>query len=162
MGEELIPHMNIELSTYEIKLIENYKDIFATWGLQFIISNTEITITHLPKLLLERKDLSFVKKLLLQHSFDILERRKLQNYEFLTKEFEKCNNWWQWIPLLPDIIIDAINSKSCRSAVMFGDPLSIIECEILIQKLSTCKFPFQCAHGRPSIIPLGDLSIHIQ
>lgn len=27
----------------------------------------------------------------------------------------------------------------------------------LLSQLSECKLPFQCAHGRPSIIPLLDL-----
>ena len=33
-------------------------------------------------------------------------------------------------------------------AVKFGDLLSAEECTELIKSLSTCKLPFQCAHGR--------------
>lgn len=40
---------------------------------------------------------------------------------------------------------------------MFNDPLSIADCERLIQRLSRCAFPFQCAHGRPSMAPVLDL-----
>lgn len=33
-------------------------------------------------------------------------------------------------------------------AIKFGDPLTLEECESLVQSLSQCKLPFQCAHGR--------------
>ncbi len=40
---------------------------------------------------------------------------------------------------------------------MFGDPLSKAECSELLTKLSKCRIPFQCAHGRPSFHPLISL-----
>lgn len=39
--------------------------------------------------------------------------------------------------------------QACRYAIKFGDSLSKGDCEELISKLSNCKAPFQCAHGRP-------------
>ena len=50
-----------------------------------------------------------------------------------------------------------VNSRACRSAVMFNDELTIQECEALVAKLVKCVFPFMCAHGRPSMVPLVDL-----
>ena len=43
-------------------------------------------------------------------------------------------------------------------AIKFGDPLSHDECVSLIQQLSQCKLPFQCAHGRPSLMPLLNMN----
>lgn len=46
---------------------------------------------------------------------------------------------------------------------MFNDVLSMTECEALVRRLGQCSFPFQCAHGRPSMVPLIDtrsLNIH--
>lgn len=40
---------------------------------------------------------------------------------------------------------------------MFNDALSQGQCEDLLRRLSQCSFPFQCAHGRPSMAPLIDL-----
>ena len=40
---------------------------------------------------------------------------------------------------------------------MFNDVLSKEQCEMLVRKLADCKFPFQCAHGRPSLVPLVDV-----
>ncbi|KAI8999804.1 hypothetical protein BC832DRAFT_594373 [Gaertneriomyces semiglobifer] len=57
----------------------------------------------------------------------------------------------------PKGILEILNSKACRTAIMFGDMLSKEECEQLISGLKSCKFPFQCAHGRPSMVPLLDL-----
>lgn len=39
-------------------------------------------------------------------------------------------------------------------AIKFGDPLSKFACEKLLEKLSHCDLPFQCAHGRPTLTPL--------
>lgn len=40
---------------------------------------------------------------------------------------------------------------------MFNDPLTLDECCQLLDRLVSCAFPFQCAHGRPSMVPLVDL-----
>lgn len=40
---------------------------------------------------------------------------------------------------------------------MFNDVLTVDECRSLISRLARCVFPFQCAHGRPSMIPILDL-----
>ena len=40
---------------------------------------------------------------------------------------------------------------------MFNDPLDKPQCEELVRRLAECVLPFQCAHGRPSMVPLVDL-----
>jgi DNA mismatch repair protein MLH3 len=50
-----------------------------------------------------------------------------------------------------------LNSRACRSAIMFNDELSKEQCQTLVSNLASCKFPFQCAHGRPSLVPLVNL-----
>jgi DNA mismatch repair protein MLH3 len=67
---------------------------------------------------------------------------------------EKEHGWTRKISNCPPGIIDMLNSRACRSAIMFNDPLSLEECSSLVKRLSFCAFPFQCAHGRPSVIPL--------
>ncbi|KAG9015538.1 DNA mismatch repair protein [Tulasnella sp. JGI-2019a] len=66
-----------------------------------------------------------------------------------------------WLPALkfcPAQLIDLINSKACRGAIMFNDPLTLTQCEALMSELSATVFPFQCAHGRPSMVPLTALN----
>ncbi|XP_004366048.2 hypothetical protein CAOG_01177 [Capsaspora owczarzaki ATCC 30864] len=55
---------------------------------------------------------------------------------------------------LPLTISSALASKACHGAIKFGDTLSIDQCKSLVNTLSDCTLPFQCAHGRPSIAPL--------
>ncbi|CAK7219400.1 Vacuolar protein sorting-associated protein 11 [Sporothrix curviconia] len=54
----------------------------------------------------------------------------------------------------PRGILDLVNSRACRSAIKFNDQLSHEECSDLLVRLLRCSFPFQCAHGRPSMVPL--------
>lgn len=57
----------------------------------------------------------------------------------------------------PQGLLDMLNSRACRSAIMFNDELTNEECQTLVRRLGNCAFPFQCAHGRPSMIPLVDV-----
>lgn len=67
------------------------------------------------------------------------------------------DHWHSQIKNCPQGILDLLNSRSCRSAIMFNDELTHKECLTLIGRLATCIFPFQCAHGRPSMIPVVKL-----
>ena len=60
--------------------------------------------------------------------------------------------------LAPPAVQRVLASKACRRAVMFGTELSNDQCEHILARLAECDLPFQCAHGRPSIIPLLDLA----
>ncbi|GBG31214.1 DNA mismatch repair protein Mlh3 [Hondaea fermentalgiana] len=59
--------------------------------------------------------------------------------------------------LLPPPIRNAAVVRACRGAIKFGDDLTHEQCVALVRKLSRCKFPFQCAHGRPSCVPLAGI-----
>ncbi|KAH9496180.1 hypothetical protein Btru_012215 [Bulinus truncatus] len=68
-------------------------------------------------------------------------------------------------PLLMTVDIDDLrimktfNQEFNRiGAVKFGDILSKEECQSLLSSLASCDLPFQCAHGRPSVAPLVDLT----
>lgn len=54
----------------------------------------------------------------------------------------------------PPAVWRILSSKACRKAIKFGDSLTKCQCETLVSRLSTALLPFQCAHGRPSIVPL--------
>ncbi|KAF8914223.1 hypothetical protein CPB84DRAFT_1758748 [Gymnopilus junonius] len=64
--------------------------------------------------------------------------------------------WFKAVRYCPRGLLDLINSKACRGAIMFNDPLSESQCEKLVKQLAETVFPFQCAHGRPSLVPLVD------
>jgi DNA mismatch repair protein MLH3 len=68
-----------------------------------------------------------------------------------------ATDWVQRLTSCPKGLVDMINSRACRSAIMFNDELDLEQCKQLVQKLAACAFPFMCAHGRPSTVPLVDL-----
>lgn len=72
----------------------------------------------------------------------------------LSSQSTTPSSWPSRLPTIPRPLLDILNSRACRSSIMFNDKLSRPECLSLIQKLSQCKFPFICAHGRKSCVPL--------
>lgn len=54
----------------------------------------------------------------------------------------------------PRAVLHILAFKACRRAVKFGDAMSEAEMARLLRDLSSCEFPFQCAHGRPTVYPL--------
>ncbi|XP_072479586.1 DNA mismatch repair protein Mlh3 isoform X2 [Notamacropus eugenii] len=58
---------------------------------------------------------------------------------------------------LPLTIQKVLASQACHGAIKFNDSLSLEESCRLIEALSQCQLPFQCAHGRPSMLPLADI-----
>jgi DNA mismatch repair ATPase MutL len=53
----------------------------------------------------------------------------------------------------------SMNSIACRSAIKFGDHLTTEQSESLLNELKKTKYPFSCAHGRPSVVPLCKIII---
>ena len=66
-------------------------------------------------------------------------------------------HWLSKVSDCPKGVLEMLNSRACRSAIMFNDWLSLDQCRDLVRSLARCSFPFQCAHGRPSMVPLVDL-----
>lgn len=56
---------------------------------------------------------------------------------------------------LPTCVRSILNSKACRGAVMFHTKLTRSACKCLLREGAETKFPFSCAHGRPSVAPLA-------
>ncbi|NXU54949.1 MLH3 protein, partial [Turnix velox] len=62
---------------------------------------------------------------------------------------------------LPLTFMKVLASQACHGAIKFNEHLSSEESCSLIEALSSCQLPFQCAHGRPSMMPLADTD-HLQ
>ncbi|KAF5404762.1 DNA mismatch repair protein MLH3 [Paragonimus heterotremus] len=58
---------------------------------------------------------------------------------------------------LKKIVRPFLQLRACRTAIRFGDPLDKSERRKLIDELSNCRLPFQCAHGRPTCALLAKL-----
>ena len=46
-------------------------------------------------------------------------------------------------------------SKACRSAIMVGDVLSKNKMQEVVRGLAKLESPWNCPHGRPTLIDLG-------
>lgn len=58
---------------------------------------------------------------------------------------------------IPPAVLRILNYKACRGAVMFGDRLLPSECNLIVEELKQTSLCFQCAHGRPTTVPLVNL-----
>ncbi len=54
----------------------------------------------------------------------------------------------------PDLILEKVASMSCKAAVKGNQRLSLAEMEHLIDELLTLENPYNCPHGRPTIISM--------
>ncbi|KAJ1308903.1 hypothetical protein OPQ81_004588 [Rhizoctonia solani] len=64
------------------------------------------------------------------------------------------SDWVKALRFCPSPLFELVNSRACRGAIMFNDPLDQLQSRHLIKQLGETVFPFQCAHGRPSIAPI--------
>jgi DNA mismatch repair protein MLH3 len=150
---------------------------FAHWGILYELRNLppdpssrqssaeyQILVTTLPDPIAERCIVD-TKHLLEVLRAEIWKREEtsLSTSTYKTSSsktaqpIEAQKTWLERLHDCPQGIIDMLNSRSCRSAIMFNDELTLAECETLVNKLSKCVFPFQCAHGRPSMVPIVDI-----
>ncbi|KAI8816870.1 uncharacterized protein EV422DRAFT_544343 [Fimicolochytrium jonesii] len=159
----LDPPLRVSLPSREAQAALRHAAAFTSWGIVFslpstsntaiqpsantqILSNpdapTSLMLTSLPRLIADRcaVDPGVARDLIRQHLYWLEESSG-------TGVKDRC----------PRGILEILWSKACRSAIMFGDPLSADECTALIEKLKRCKFPFQCAHGRPSMVPIAHM-----
>ena len=54
----------------------------------------------------------------------------------------------------PELILEKVASMSCKAAVKGNSALSLSEIESLIDELLTLENPYNCPHGRPTIISM--------
>lgn len=166
------------ISVTESALFRKYLGFFQTWGIYYevdtkLAGTLTVYIHSLPALIAERcrSEPNLAADLLRREIWTCEEdvRRPLGSKRSSMKHFTDmspdkpagAHPWVQQMNGCPQSILDLLNSRACRTAVMFNDPLSIEECKVLVSRLAKCAFPFQCAHGRPSMIPILDLRPHL-
>lgn len=157
--------MKLILTDQEFSFFKESSHLFRQFGIFYYLGSFRksekpfLVLTHIPELGFRKVsqstgqiDKEFAQKLLLGHAKDIMEKRSS------SLPINHALHWSVTIRNYPVAIIELFQSKACRSAIKFGDSLSPEGCYVLLQSLSKCMFPFQCAHGRPSVVPLLDLS----
>ncbi|KAF5868504.1 putative dna mismatch repair protein [Botrytis fragariae] len=149
--------ISFDISTKDSQLFRTYMNHFSYWGIIYSVSSMAaiITVQYLPPLITARL---IANPNLLLH----ILRTELYSYHGnptshppITSE----STWIERIAHIPKSILELLSSRACRTAIMFNDELGVDECRELVRRLSNCKFPFMCAHGRVSMVPLGDLEM---
>jgi DNA mismatch repair protein MutL len=59
----------------------------------------------------------------------------------------------------PDLILEKVASMSCKAAIKGNQHISRPEMETLIEELLELENPYQCPHGRPTIISMSKYEI---
>ncbi|GME65362.1 DNA mismatch repair protein [Neofusicoccum parvum] len=165
-----------EISVQEGHLLDLYAGYFADWGIVYDINRSGprhiLVVRTLPPGVSERcqADPKLVLSLLRSEAWKLAEDRTQASAAAARRANKPAaaghgsinttaepHFWLAAIGSCPQGILELLNSRACRSAIMFNDALSAAQCEELVARLAGCAFPFQCAHGRPSMVPLVDL-----
>ncbi|GFV32168.1 DNA mismatch repair protein Mlh3 [Trichonephila clavipes] len=145
------PHINIALEPEAMRLLHSYHLFLKEIGFDTYFTDEEniISVSSLPLCLFNKENNQLKKRL----------SETVMLVEKIIKEWlDSLMQTRSISSVLPKTLSAVLNSQACRGAVKFGDPLDLSQCEHLLTALSKCKLPFQCAHGRPSIAPILDIS----
>ncbi|GKZ49271.1 DNA mismatch repair protein [Aspergillus brasiliensis] len=162
-----------EIPTTEASLFGRYRDFFNSWGIGYTLEqgpkdkNVFIFVHTLPTLIAERcrTEPGLVTDLIrgeIWRREEENERSRQSHHpagfgDSCTDMTQPSSSWVNRLDGCPRGIIDLLNSRACRTAIMFNDVLDKNECQSLVRRLADCVFPFQCAHGRPSMVPILEL-----
>ncbi|KAF2273216.1 uncharacterized protein EI97DRAFT_461289 [Westerdykella ornata] len=165
--------MHFTITVQECQLFITHAISFAAWGILFDISEIDsatildpdrerrtISVTALPPAISERcrsdpKSLiAFLRAAVWKYAEQLYNRGSEDLFSKPASEVAEPPPWVRHLASSPHGLVDLVNSRACRSAIMFNDELSKEQCQELVLSLSKCVFPFACAHGRPSMVPL--------
>ena len=171
--ERLEKSIVFEVAGAESELLERHRRHFADWGVLYCIRAAnppaegmdKVVLTALPPGIAERcrLDPKMAIELVRREVWGFDERggagpsrqvRDKGGAEQVDGEGGTTPDWVARMQGCPAGILEMLNSRACRGAVMFNDVLEVGKCEALVRRLGGCKFPFLCAHGRLSMVPL--------
>ena len=164
----------VPLSVIDVRSLIPRLSYFLQWGFSIRIpqdgghnreEHVTVEVDRVPSIIEDRvrAEPHLLRHLIVQH---------LNNATAPTKLATQSNvPWYAKLSCCPKVLIDIVNSKACRGrqypltvdwqlifcfvgAVMFNDPLTNEQAMTLLEKLTATQFPFQCAHGRPSLVPI--------
>ena len=134
-SQTISPPIVMSLDANEILMLEKYKDQIAKMGYEVeSFGGKEYMISAVPANLfkVDMKDL-FIEML---DDFSNLSGRET-----------------------PELILEKVASMSCKAAVKGNQNLSFMEFDALVEELLTLDNPYNCPHGRPTIISMTKYEI---
>lgn len=128
--QPLLVPLQIEFSGEEAGVIEGNKDIFVGLGFDIEPFGGNTFVVNGVPAFLSGEDAQQVIKGVLDDLLNESKPSRVQGFE------------------------EVINYMSCRSAIKFGQKLSLGEMQVLIDDMGKLKRPYTCPHGRPTMISL--------
>lgn len=140
LAQEVSPPIEIELTFEEFTCAELYKERLERWGwiVRHQADHGERAVQMPAKCYIV--SVPCICGAMLGEAF---------LREYLHQLSETCG-----AQAIPCKINALLKSKACRGAVMFGDELSKEQSKRLVEKLAATHLSLQCAHGRPTMVPL--------
>nr|XP_022334016.1 uncharacterized protein LOC111130995 [Crassostrea virginica]XP_022334017.1 uncharacterized protein LOC111130995 [Crassostrea virginica] len=142
----LSPEEELKLTEEDVRVMEAFRGEFQRLGISFSrsqLSRDTVLIKEIPSCITTKE----VKQREGIVILNILKNTITEHVQFLKSTKGAQDH-------MPLTIHRLLCGLACRGAIKFGDPLTTDDCKDLVQSLSRCDLPFQCAHGRPSIMPL--------
>lgn len=161
--------LTFDVPSKETQLLRTHREHFKAWGIIYDEpnhipfmkekENKRLLIRALPPGIAERckRDPHLLIDLIRTEAWKVHSSTVSNSSTTSTNVTMGKHFWLTKIHTCPQGILDMLSSRACRSAIMFNDELSKERCDVLVKKLADCAFPFQCAHGRPSLVPVVDL-----
>ncbi|XP_054758647.2 DNA mismatch repair protein Mlh3-like [Lytechinus pictus] len=145
---DVTPALPISLSSSELRLLEAYPQKMKRIGIAYQLSEDSALVTRLPACVVEKEanELKRGRQTIATSVAETLIKEVLDSLQHQSGA----------VSSLPKTITRILNSQACHGAIKFGDTLDLAECKTLIGQLSSCDLPFQCAHGRPALMPILD------
>ncbi|KNC49837.1 uncharacterized protein AMSG_06120 [Thecamonas trahens ATCC 50062] len=121
-------------SPAEALVVNEARDALHEWGIDARVLETVVEVATLPSIIGAGALSATVWAGVVSYANAVLEARSSR--------------------LVPRLITHALHSAACHSAVRFGDELDVGQQQAILDDLIECELPFQCAHGRPTMVPL--------
>lgn len=129
--QPLLMALQMELSNEEVSLIKENMDIFNGLGFEIEPFGGNTFVIHAVPVFLAKENMEEVIKGVLD---DILNQKNTSKMHGRREEM--------------------LTYMSCRSAIKFGQTLSLIEMQSLIMQMEKLQRPYTCPHGRPTMVSL--------
>lgn len=141
--------LSLDINREDSEIFSKHRQYLLEYGIGFTIEGSCVHVTHLPAILMSKaKDTSSLKSFMIGWVSDLEQRNT---------DINPSQDWFMAIQQIPTPIRDSLITKSCKDAIKFGEQLTLEEMHHLMSELSKCRLFTQCAHGRPTIVPIGDI-----
>lgn len=130
ISQRLLQPFAIDLNEKEQATLKENKQLIENFGFELEeFGKNTYAVRSVPYIFKNPADISFFK--------DILELLFERNFESIY-----------------DTKTDAVATMACKAAVKGNDRLDYLEAKALIEKIINLENPFNCPHGRPTIVKL--------